>query len=65
MKTLGVKFSEAQSLEIKHTAEIVNVLTSKVARAAMRLGLMQIDNMANKDVKKALDLVLVNDARSK
>ncbi|PHS21832.1 MAG: hypothetical protein COA84_14985 [Robiginitomaculum sp.] len=65
MKTLGVKFSETQSLRIKDTSEVVGLLSSKVARAAMRLGLMQINAMAARDVDKAIDLVLINDARSK
>ena len=65
MKTLGVKFSETQSLKIKDTSEVVSLLPSKVARAAMRLGLAQINALAARDVEKAIDLVLINDARSK
>ena len=38
---------------------------SKVARAAMKLGLAQIQALAARDVDKAIDLVLINDARSK
>ena len=65
MKTLGVKFSDTQILKIKDMVDVVGIDNSKIARAAMRLGLMQIQTLAAKDVDKAKDLVLINDARSK
>ena len=65
MKMLPVKFSDTQVLKVKDMVEVVGIDTSKVARAAMRLGLMQIQALAAKDVAKAKDLVLINDARSK
>ena len=65
MKMLGIQFSDTQALRIKDTALVVNSDSSKVARAAMRLGLMQINALAARDVSKAIDLVLINDAKSK
>lgn len=65
MKMLPVKFSDTQVLKIKDVVEIVGVDTSKVARAAMRLGIAQIQALASRDVDKAIDLVLINDVRSK
>ena len=65
MKMLPVKFSEAQTLKIKDVVEVVGIDNSKVARAALRLGLIQIQALAARDVEKAIDLVLINDARSK
>ena len=65
MKMLPVKFSDAQTLKIKDVVEVVGIDNSKVARAALRLGLMQIQSLAARDVEKAIDLVLINDARSK
>jgi len=65
MKMLGIQFSDTQALRIKDTAVVVGSDMSKVARAAMRLGLAQINAMAARDVDKAIDLVLINDARSK
>jgi len=65
MKVLAVKFSDTQVLRIKDTVEVVGIDTSKVARAAMRLGLNQINAMAARDIDKAVDLVLINDVRSK
>jgi len=62
---LGIQFSDTQALRIKDTALIVKSDSSKVARAAMRLGLMQINALAARDVSKAIDLVLINDAKSK
>ena len=62
---LGIQFSDTQALKIKDTASVVNSDSSKVARAAMRLGLMQINALASRDVNKAIDLVLINDLKSK
>ena len=65
MKMLGIQFSDTQALKIKDTALVVNSDSSKVARAAMRLGLMQINALAARDVSKAIDLVLINDVKSR
>jgi hypothetical protein len=65
MKMLPVKFSDSQMLRIKDVVDSIGIDNSKVARAAMRLGLMQIIAMASRDVDKAIDLVLINDARAK
>ncbi len=65
MKMLGIQFSDTQALKIKDTALVVNSDSSKVARAAMRLGLMQINALAARDVDKAIDLVLINDIKSR
>ena len=45
--------------------DVVGIDNSKVARAAMRLGIQQILALAARDVDKAVDLVLINDARAK
>ena len=65
MKMLPVKFSDTQALKIKDVVEVVGIDNSKVARAAMRLGLIQIEALAARDPEKARDLVLINDVRSK
>jgi Zn-dependent peptidase ImmA (M78 family) len=65
MKSLGAKFSEKQLAEMKNTAEYLDVSISALARAALRLGVEQIDKATYKDVNKAKDLVLINDARAK
>ena len=65
MKMLPVKFSDTQTLKIKDLVSVVGIDNSKIARAAMRLGLMQIQALAARDLEKAKDLVLVNDARAK
>jgi len=65
MKVLPIKFSDTQALKIKDVVAVVGTDSSKVARAAMKLGLAQIQAMAARDVDKAIDLVLINDARSK
>jgi len=65
MKMLPVKFSDTQVVKIKDVVDIVGIDTSKVARAAMRLGITQIQALAARDLDKAIDLVLINDARAK
>tara|TARA_R110002033_G_scaffold166105_1_gene204486 strand:+ start:93 stop:290 length:198 start_codon:yes stop_codon:yes gene_type:complete len=65
MKTLGVKFSDVQILKIKDVVDVVGVDASKVSRAAMKLGLAQIEVLASRDLDKAVDLVLINDVRSR
>jgi len=65
MKTLSVRFSDAQQLKLKDISDIVGIDYSKLARAAMKLGLNQIQALASRDLDKAIDLVLINDARSK
>jgi len=65
MKVLNVRFSETQQLKIKDVAGAVDLDYSKIARAAMKLGLNQIQAMASRDIDKAVDLVLINDARAK
>ena len=65
MKSLGAKFSDTQLLKLKDISGVVGIDGSKLARAALRLGLMQIQSLAARDLDKAVDLVLINDARSK
>ena len=65
MKTLSVRFSDTQQLKIKDVSGVVDIDYSKVARAAMKLGLTQISALAARDIDKAIDLVLINDARAK
>tara|TARA_R110000751_G_scaffold73408_1_gene148458 strand:+ start:33222 stop:33422 length:201 start_codon:yes stop_codon:yes gene_type:complete len=65
MKMLGVQFSDVQMLKMKDAADTLDISNSKVARAAMRLGVQQILALAARDVDKAKELVLINDAKSK
>ena len=65
MKIIGVQFSDVQVLKIKDAVEVTGISNSKIARAAMRLGIQQILALASRDVDKAKELVLINDAKSK
>ena len=65
MRTLNVRFSDTQQLKIKDISTVVDIDYSKVARAALKLGLTQIEALASRDIDKAVDLVLINDARAK
>jgi hypothetical protein len=65
MKLLNVQFSEVQILKIKDAGEVLGVTNSKIARAAMLLGMQKIADTAEKDASKAKELVLINDTKSK
>ena len=65
MKILGVQFSDIQISKIKEVSESIDLPNSKVARAAMRLGMNQILALAARDMDKAKELVLINDFKSK
>ena len=65
MKTLSVQFSDVQILQMKDAVDSLGVSNSKIARAALRLGMQQILALASRDVDKAKELVLINDAKSK
>jgi len=65
MKIIGVQFSDSQKLKIDDLAKVLNVSTSQVARAAMKLGLEQITGLSSIAVDLGKDLVLINDARAK
>ena len=65
MKLLNVQFSEVQILKMKDAVDALEVTNSKIARAAMRLGMQQILALAARDIDKAKELVLINDAKSK
>ena len=65
MKLLNVQFSEVQILKMKDAVDALEVTNSKIARAALRLGMQQILALASRDVDKAKELVLINDAKSK
>ena len=65
MKTLSVQFSDVQILKMKDAVDTLGVSNSKIARAALRLGMQQILALAARDTDKAKELVLINDAKSK
>ena len=65
MKIIGVQFSDVQVLKIKDAVDVTGISKGKIARAAMRLGIQQILALAARDVEKAKELILINEAKSK
>ena len=65
MKSLGVKFSDKTDLQIKDIASVVDMPNSKIARAAMQIGLMQLKNAAAKDCHNAKSFIAIEDAKSR
>jgi len=62
---LNVRFSDAQKLKLDDLSDVVGLDVSKVARAALKLGINQILTLGAVDKEKAKELVLINDALAK
>jgi hypothetical protein len=65
MNKLNVRFGDTQSIKLKDTSEVLNLDVSKVARAAMLLGINQLLALASRDLDKAKDLALINELRAR
>ena len=65
MNKLNVRFGDTQSLKIKDAVDVLGIDASKIARAALRLGLNQLLSLAARDVDKAVDLTLINEVRAR
>lgn len=65
MKILGVQFSDKTDIQIKDIALAVGMSKSKIARAAMQIGLMQLKNSAAKDCDSAKSFIAIEDAKSR
>jgi hypothetical protein len=65
MKMLNVRFSETQKLKIDDLSGVVNIDSSKIARAAMKLGMELLVIAASKDINEATKKILINDALAK
>jgi hypothetical protein len=65
MKVLNVRFSEDQRLKIDALAEVIGIDFSKVARAAMRLGMAQLLTVSSADMHEVKELIKINDALAK
>ncbi len=65
MKMLNVRFGDTQNLKIKDAVDVLGLDASKIARAALRLGLNQLLTLAARDVDKAVDLTLINEVRAR
>lgn len=65
MNKLNVRFGDTQELLLKDAGEVLGLDASKIARAALRLGLNQILSLASRDLDKAKDLTLINEVRAR
>jgi hypothetical protein len=65
MKMLNVRFSETQKLKIDDLSGVVNIKSSMVARAAMKIGMELLVATASKDIEEASKQILINDALAK
>jgi hypothetical protein len=65
MKVLNVRFSESQRLKVSEYAELLNMIESDVARAALYIGLNEIAAIANKDTDRGIEFTSLNAIKSK
>jgi hypothetical protein len=65
MNKLNVRFGDTQALKVNDVVDVLGIDASKVARAALRLGLNQINALAARDIDKAIDLTLINEVRAR
>lgn len=64
MEKLGVRFAKKQHLQISDLCEKFNLSQSKVARAALQIGLKSLREQCGDDQEKALQVILVQEAKS-
>lgn len=65
MKTLNVLFTNKQHLNVSDLVNATSTSKSELCRAAMELGLMQIKEIASRDVTAAKELVAINAFKAK
>lgn len=58
MKPLNVRFPDKQKLTISDLSEVIEINTSTIARAALQIGLEQIEAAANKNPYSAATLCM-------
>jgi hypothetical protein len=65
MNKLNVRFGDTQTLRLKDAVEVLGLDSSKIARAALKLGIEQLLALASRDIDKAIDLALINEVRAR
>jgi len=60
-----IRYSSLYLSWFKYAAEVLGIDSSKLARAALRLGINQLLALASRDVDKAIDLALLNEMRAR
>lgn len=65
MKQLGAKFGDTQHENIKVLSETLGLSKADIARAAMQIGINQVQGASARDLTKGLELALTNSARGK
>ena len=65
MKQLNVRFSETQRIKLSGIASTLNMIDSDVARAALFIGLNEIEVTANKSVDRGIEFTSLNAIKAK
>ena len=65
MKQLNVRFSETQRLKLSSIASSLNMIDSDVARAALFIGLNEIESTVNKSIDRGIEFTSLNAIKAK
>lgn len=65
MKRLEVLFPDSQHATIEETSKKTEPNKSKLCRAAMEIGLQKINDLAEKDLDAAQELIAISDFKSR
>lgn len=65
MEKLNVRFSDVQKIRIDDVSISMDIDFSKVARAAMKLGIQQLITLGSVCPEKARNLILITDEKAK
>ena len=65
MKPLPINFGVTQDLKLSDLSDVAGLRRSDIGRAAMQLGLMQIQALLARDLQNGIELIMINSAKGK
>ena len=65
MKQLNVRFSDTQALKVDDISKLLNMSNSDIARAALYIGLNEINAIASKDTDRGIEFASLNAVKAK
>lgn len=65
MKMLNVRFGDSQVLKVDDTASVLGMSNSDIARAALYIGLNEINAIAGKDKDRGIEFASLNAVKAK
>ena len=65
MKPFNIGFGDTQHLKVSDLSIASELRKSEVGRAAIQLGLMQIQELLARDLDRGRELIMINSAKGK